>query len=481
MSNLLELTKYEFGDDDQKYEYEKKFIFNINAYDKCIQSDLKKGYFFEKYVTMAIYAFCEKDDIIFDIGANTGSIAIPCAKKFHVYAFEAFKQSYDIMILNIKENNVQDNISAFNVAIGDTSRIILMDTSVPNIENNYGALMIGTQGPKSIMMKLDDLLQSIKKVKLIKVDTEGSEPLVFYGARKIIKRDMPIIIFEKNAQTLGADVLHNMNVDKKIYNFNIIEYCKKLGYEKIIYLKFEDIMLIPPGIKRTFNDKLFQFQKTEYIPYLKKYNIDTMDYKLYKLLKVDWNRTYENIPDIRLPDNQIIDDINKYAYGVFSKNEEDGIINLIFQIIGTTNKYYVEFEIYDESKYNTRYLRETNNWSGLLMDRRFKNKYIGLYKEYITENNILELFKKYNVPPVFDLLSVSADSKILNIWDKICTSYNPRVIIISYKFKTFLPKLFKLGKKYNYSLIGEDGTNIYFVKSNDIKSSGYVFPNIIFE
>ena len=86
---------------------------------------------------------------------------------------------------------------------------------------------------------------------------------------------------------------------------------------------------------------------------------------------------------------------------VFSQNGEDGILEYLFDTIGTTDKYYVEFGAQDGTQCNTRYLRERLGWSGLTMDGSHENKNIGLYKEFITSENIVQLFEKYNVPIEF--------------------------------------------------------------------------------
>ena len=47
------------------------------------------------------------------------------------------------------------------------------------------------------MPRIDDLKLNISAMK---VDVEGAEPLVFYGARETIRRCMPVIVFEKNSK-----------------------------------------------------------------------------------------------------------------------------------------------------------------------------------------------------------------------------------------------------------------------------------------
>src|SRR5437016_2124767 len=99
-------------------------------------------------------------------------------------------------------------------------------------------------------------------------------------------------------------------------------------------------------------------------------------------------------------------DLARFEKKIYSQNGEDGVLQKIFTLIGTTNKYYVEFGTQDGSECNTRYLREHCGWIGLLMDNHHENPKINLQKETVTKDNINYLFGKYNVPKNFDLLSI---------------------------------------------------------------------------
>src|SRR5262249_46135622 len=53
---------------------------------------------------------------------------------------------------------------------------------------------------------------------------------------------------------------------------------------------------------------------------------------------------------------------------VFSQNHEDGLIEAIFEVLGTTNKYYVEFGVETCSECNTKNLWKNFGWTGTLLD-----------------------------------------------------------------------------------------------------------------
>lgn len=122
--------------------------------------------------------------------------------------------------------------------------------------------------------------------------------------------------------------------------------------------------------------------------------------------------------------------INKFEQKIYSQNGEDGIIHYLFNIIGTTNKYCVEFGVGDGSECNTRYLIEAEEWKYLHMDAE-ADPNGNIKKEVITAENINILLKKYGVPSEFDLLSIDIDSNEYWIW-KAIENYLPRVVIIEY-------------------------------------------------
>lgn len=172
----------------------------------------------------------------------------------------------------------------------------------------------------------------------------------------------------------------------------------------------------------------------------------------------------------------------------YSQNGEDGIIAAIVAMVGTTNKFYVEFGVEDGIESNTRYLWKHKGWKGLLMDNVNENLAMNLQKEFITAENIETLFAKHHVPKEFDLLSIDIDGNDYWIW-KAIKNYRPRIVVMEYNahippheaktipynpnfqwdktdyYGVSLGALRILGKEKGYTLLGTDrhGVNSFFV------------------
>ena len=204
-------------------------------------------------------------------------------------------------------------------------------------------------------------------------------------------------------------------------------------------------------------------------------------------------------------------DLNVYQKRVLSQWGQDGVIEKIFDIIGTTNKYFVEFGSSgnDSGMGNTAYLRR-HGFNGLLMDgseRPYNNdvndKKYDVKIEFITSSNINKLFKKYNVPEEFDFLSIDIDGQDFHVWNKL-ENYSPRVVSIEMNYHILpgkdyvmhlhdnhvwggnewygssITSLKKLGNKKGYSLVCTCMSDAIFIRNDLIKDkfNNFLFKNI---
>lgn len=198
--------------------------------------------------------------------------------------------------------------------------------------------------------------------------------------------------------------------------------------------------------------------------------------------------------------------ISTYEQKIFSQNGEDGITMKLVEMIydNHSDKYYVEFGVESGSECNTRILREKYGWNGLQMDGGNQNNAINLHQEFITKENINELFKKYNVPSTINLLSIDIDFNDFYCLKEILTKYRCDIIICEYNgthfpnedkiikydpngrwdgtnyFGASLLSFYKLGKKYNYTLVycNEIGVNCFFIHDDIIRTKNLNIMNM---
>jgi hypothetical protein len=185
-----------------------------------------------------------------------------------------------------------------------------------------------------------------------------------------------------------------------------------------------------------------------------------------------------------------IADLNWFERRISSQNWEDGIIHAIIGIIGTTNRYCVEFGA-GEYESCTLHLLKHQGWTGLRMDGEEQSSTSDIEREFITAENIESLFQKHTVPKEFDLLVIDIDGNDYWIW-KAIEHYTPRAIVIEYNacipyapavtipyqpdfawdktdyYGASLSALVTLGRMKGYTLVATDsrGVNAFFVKSD---------------
>jgi|SRR5579872_4779234 len=111
-----------------------------------------------------------------------------------------------------------------------------------------------------------------------------------------------------------------------------------------------------------------------------------------------------------------------------SQNGEDGVIAAMCPEPG----YFVEFGCDDAVECNCAALLR-RRWRGLLMDGAgcSWNRRAKVEKEFVTAENVEELFAKHAVPRRFDFLSIDIDGNDYWVW-KALVGWRPRVVCIEY-------------------------------------------------
>lgn len=140
----------------------------------------------------------------------------------------------------------------------------------------------------------------------------------------------------------------------------------------------------------------------------------------------------------------------------YSLGGEDLIIEAILKLIGIKSKYCIELGAANGFTHsNTRGFIE-EGWDSLLMDKNNeRNK--DVKREWITAENINELFKKYDVPDIVDFMSIDIDGNDYWVWKAM--EIKPRIVCIEYN--SSIPVGEKKIIKYNPEFIFDKITNYY--------------------
>jgi FkbM family methyltransferase len=148
------------------------------------------------------------DWIAFDIGMNFGFFACVLAQKCSsVHGFEPVPWLAERARANVELNGFR-NVSIVESALSEKPGEALLNLP-SEADCNWGtsSLVHKSSGKATLKVPLDTIddyisRHSITRLDFIKIDVEGAENLVFKGALKTIKQLRPIIIFERNDESL---------------------------------------------------------------------------------------------------------------------------------------------------------------------------------------------------------------------------------------------------------------------------------------
>jgi len=205
---------------------------------------------------------------VIEIGSHCGTHTLPYAKKLsdggRLYAFEPQLYMMECLEKTISDNGIRSNVTLFNNAVWyetcdlEMAGICTSPTAASynkRLEDchknftstNYGAMCIGKGGNPTRAVYLDDPSLGLDNIGFIHSDAEGSENLVFYGARELIRKNRPVIYYE-NYRVCGSELFDHIrthyDIPKEILYFNVKDYCmNELGYKT--YIHRQDSYLIP--------------------------------------------------------------------------------------------------------------------------------------------------------------------------------------------------------------------------------------------
>jgi FkbM family methyltransferase len=224
-----------FGMDPNQIVQRQGIIYELNLKEGIDLSIYLLGNF-QKHIYSNLTDKISKEPIILDIGANIGSISLSLAKTFplaKVYAFEPTFYAWKKLNRNLHLNpEIASRITPIQSFVGEISSqnsdFVAFSSwpidSLKSSKNKHQVHLGEAKEATANQISVDDFvqLQKLKKVDLIKIDTDGYELSVLKGSLKTLKNFRPIVIFE-----YGKYLLQEKGIDSAEY-FNLF---KSLDYE----------------------------------------------------------------------------------------------------------------------------------------------------------------------------------------------------------------------------------------------------------
>jgi FkbM family methyltransferase len=188
------------------------------------------------------YLATRKDGAFLDIGAHTGLYSIVGnlnKKQNQIISIEAFYMNYARLMSNLKLNSFSPKNCILGAA---TNKDGYSNFQVPtSFDYHSSGGRVSERGNLKVQNIVIDGFKLDKKIRGIKIDTEGNEYNVLLGAENSLKKDKPIIIFEINKRGFEQCISLLSNLNYKLYFLDEVNNCsveiKKI--EERFYTKLE--------------------------------------------------------------------------------------------------------------------------------------------------------------------------------------------------------------------------------------------------
>ncbi len=183
---------------------------------------------FEPDTIQLLYRLMPGAEAFFDIGANTGLMALLAAiddPQREVHAFEPVPRIADAMKKNVEINRLE-NVSVQVMALADFDGqidiYIPMDVGFPTGSSTVAGYREASRIIQVRAMRLDTYvsLHNIRELSLMKIDTETTEPAVLTGGLNTLKKFQPVIICEVQPNKTESE-LHRILDDLEYEYFHI--------------------------------------------------------------------------------------------------------------------------------------------------------------------------------------------------------------------------------------------------------------------
>ena len=161
---------------------------------------------YEEHVREAIREHAREGQVCLDVGANVGVLTFLLARLVgpggRVIAVEPNPDNLQLLYRGIVLNSLS-NVEVLPFAASDVRTIVTLAGGTSN-SHLIGARAPVDRGHFVQTAILDEVLASLDRLDLVKMDIEGHEPAALRGLSSLIRRHRPALVVEFNPRCLAA-------------------------------------------------------------------------------------------------------------------------------------------------------------------------------------------------------------------------------------------------------------------------------------
>lgn len=182
--------------------------FLYNRHDRYLGAEIAEYGHYSPDESAFLVSLIAPGNIVFDVGANIGSLTIPMARAAgrsgRLFAFEPQRLVFQVLCANIAINSLT-NAECFMMCVGSQQGMLAIPELDPEVVNNFGGISAGAGRPVQCIPL--DAFAGLPRIDLIKIDVEGMEREVVLGARTVIARHRPLLYVENDRKQNSASLI----------------------------------------------------------------------------------------------------------------------------------------------------------------------------------------------------------------------------------------------------------------------------------
>jgi FkbM family methyltransferase len=175
--------------------------------------------------------FLRSNDVFMDVGANAGSFTVLASNVVgsKTIAIEPIPDTFKRLEFNIATNNIGEKVKALNMGLGHAQGVLKFTSNLDCMNHVVHDSIKKNDNFNFVSVNVDtlDSIAYKQEISMIKIDVEGYELPVLYGAKKILNSSsLKAVIMEINSSTsLYGHQYNEALMMMKKYSFICCKYC----------------------------------------------------------------------------------------------------------------------------------------------------------------------------------------------------------------------------------------------------------------